>query len=153
ILLTGVGGQVGWELQRTLAPLGALIAVDRRAVDLADAAALGRAVREARPDLVVNAAAHTAADRAESEPQRGRAVSAPAPGVLARECARLGAALVHYSTDYVSGGDKAGAYTEDDATAPINVYGASKLEGERAIGAAGVSHLILRTSWVYGLRG
>jgi len=153
MLLTGVGGQVGWELRRTLAPLGELIAVDRRALDLADAAALARAVREARPHLVVNAAAHTAVDRAESEPELANAVNATAPGVLAEECRHLGAALVHYSTDYVFGGDKAGPYTEDDAPAPINVYGASKLRGERAIQAAGARHLILRTSWVYGLRG
>lgn len=153
ILLTGASGQVGWELRRTLAPLGRVTAADRRAADLADPASLRRAVREANPALIVNAAAYTAVDGAEKETDLAMAVNGVAPGILAEECARLGAPLVHFSTDYVFDGSKAGPYTEDDTPAPVNAYGASKLAGERAIEAVGVPHLILRTSWVYGLRG
>ncbi len=153
ILLVGKDGQVGYELRQALAPLGEVMAPGRDELDLADASAIRVRVREARPEVIVNAAGYTAVDRAESEPELARAVNAVAPGILAGEARRLGALLVHYSTDYVFDGGKAGAYTEDDAPAPLNEYGRSKLEGERAIAAAGCAHLILRTSWVYGARG
>lgn len=153
ILLTGASGQVGWELRRTLAPLGEVTALDSRGLDLADPAAIRARVREIGPKLIVNPAAYTAVDKAESEPERARSVNAVAPGILAEEARRCGAVLVHYSTDYVYDGGKAGAYLEDDPTGPLCVYGATKLAGEEAIRASGVRHLIFRTSWVYGLRG
>jgi len=153
ILLTGVKGQVGWELQRSLASLGEVVAVDREDMDLADAAAIHTKVRELAPRVIVNPAAYTAVDRAESEPEGARLINAVAPGILAEAALRCGAILVHYSTDYVFDGSKDSAYLEDDAPHPLNVYGATKLAGEAAIRAAGVRHLILRTSWVYGLRG
>ena len=153
ILLTGVNGQVGWELHRTLATLGEVIAPRRAALDLANAPALREAVRTHRPDLIVNPAAWTAVDRAESEPEAARAINAIAPAILAEESARLGAGMIHFSTDYVFDGSKTGAWREDDATAPLGVYGASKLEGEQAVLAANPASLILRTSWVYSLRG
>lgn len=153
ILLLGKTGQIGWELRRVLAPLGNVLAPGREAVDLAAPATLSDAVGASRPDIVVNAAAYTAVDRAESEPQAAFAVNATAPRVLAEECRRSGALLVHYSTDYVFDGQKRTPYTEDDAPAPLNVYGKSKLEGELAIRNSGCRHLILRTSWVYGTRG
>jgi dTDP-4-dehydrorhamnose reductase len=153
ILLTGRGGQVGWELERALAPLGEVIAFDRAGLDLADPDRVRSALRELQPGVVVNAAAYTAVDRAESEPEAAFAINARAPGILAEEAARLGALLIHYSTDYVFDGAKAGAYTEDDIPNPLNVYGASKLEGERAISASGARHWIFRTGWVYAPRG
>jgi dTDP-4-dehydrorhamnose reductase len=153
ILLFGSTGQVGWELRRTLAPLGDVTCVDRRQADLTDKDALRRAVRAAEPTLIVNAAAYTAVDLAESEPEVARAVNGEAPGVLAEEARRLGAVLVHYSTDYVFDGKKTDAYTEEDPPAPLNAYGASKLLGEQAIQAVGGVYVILRTSWVYGMRG
>jgi len=153
ILLTGATGQVGWELRRSLACLGEVIAPDRGRMDLADAASVRRAVQALGPDLIVNPAAYTAVDRAESEPELARAINAVAPGVLAEEAARLGAVLVHYSTDYVFDGSKAGPYVEEDAPNPLNVYGQTKLAGEEAVRASGAAHLIFRTSWVYGLRG
>jgi dTDP-4-dehydrorhamnose reductase len=153
VLLTGATGQVGWELRRTLAPLGEVRAFDRYGLDLADAPPIAAAVRAMQPDLIVNAAAYTAVDKAESERDIAFAVNATAPRVLAEEAKRIGAMLVHYSTDYVFDGEKASPYTEDDPTGPINVYGESKLAGERAIQASGCRHLILRTSWVYGPRG
>ena len=122
-------------------------------MDLSDPDAIRRAVREAKPDLIVNAAAYTAVDQAESEPELALAINGVAPGILAEEAKRLGAALIHYSTDYVFDGSKAAPYTEDDEPRPINVYGRTKLAGERAIQAVDVPHLILRTSWVYGARG
>lgn len=149
ILLTGVNGQVGWELQRTLAPLGEVIAADRSVLDLADTAGIRRRVAAIAPDLIVNPAAYTAVDKAESEPELAHAINADAPG----ELAACGIPLVHFSTDYVFDGRKAGAYTEDDTPNPLGVYGASKLAGEQAVVRAGIPHLILRTSWVYGLRG
>jgi len=152
ILLLGAEGQVGWELQRTLATLGRLAAWDRRRLDLSDPEAARRAVIEARPDVIVNAAAYTAVDRAESQPEQAMAVNARAPGALAEAAARIGAALVHYSTDYVFDGAKGAPYTEDDAPAPLGVYARSKRQGEEAVAAAGAPHLVLRTSWVYGLR-
>lgn len=153
ILVTGRDGQIGWELQRSLLPLGRIVAPARADFDLADPAQMRGAVREIRPDIIINAAAHTAVDQAESEPGAAFALNAVAPGVLAEEAARCGALLVHYSTDYVFDGAKATPYDEDDAPAPLNVYGRSKLEGERAVRAAGGDHLILRTSWVYAARG
>ena len=149
ILLTGVNGQVGWELQRTLAPLGEVIAADRGVLDLADRAAIRRRVEAIAPDLIVNPAAYTAVDKAESEPELAHAINALAPG----ELAACGIPLVHFSTDYVFDGRKPGAYTEEDTPNPLGVYGATKLAGEQAVARAGAPHLILRTSWVYGLRG
>ena len=153
ILLTGANGQVGWELRKTLAPLGEIAACGHAELDLADAARVRDAVRAANADVIVNAAAYTAVDRAETEREAAFAVNALAPGVLAEEAKKSGALLVHYSTDYVFDGTKAVPYVEDDAPNPINVYGASKLAGERAIAASGCRYLILRTSWVYGPRG
>ncbi|MDO9235811.1 MAG: dTDP-4-dehydrorhamnose reductase [Aquabacterium sp.] len=157
ILLFGKNGQVGWELQRSLAPLGELIALDRhstdRCGDLGNLQGLAATVQEVRPDVIVNAAAYTAVDKAESEPELARTLNALAPGVLAQEAARLGAWLVHYSTDYVFDGSGTRPWTEIDTPAPLNVYGQTKLEGERLIQAAGPQHLILRTSWVYAARG
>ena len=153
ILLTGAGGQVGGELKSTLAALGEVQALRRAEVDLGDTDAIRRVVRAANPDTIVNAAAYTAVDKAESERDAAFAVNAVAPGVLAEEAKRNGALLVHYSTDYVFDGTKPSPYVEQDAPNPINVYGESKLEGERAIAASGCRYLILRTSWVYGPRG
>jgi dTDP-4-dehydrorhamnose reductase len=153
ILLTGANGQLGWELRRTLAPLGELAAFDRQGLDLADPDQIVHRVREVRPEVIVNAAAYTAVDKAESEPELAHAANALAPGVLAEEAKRLDAILVHYSTDYVFDGEKQEPYTEDDPPNPISVYGRTKLEGERAIAASGCRHLTLRTSWVYGTRG
>lgn len=153
ILVTGRNGQVGWELQRTLAPLGEVVALDRQALDLRNPDAIRAVVREVRPHLIVNPAAYTAVDKAESEAEVAQAVNGVAPGILAEEAKRLGAALIHYSTDYVFDGSKNGAYREEDAPCPINVYGKTKLAGEDAVRAVGVPHLILRTSWVYGVRG
>ena len=153
ILLAGRNGQVGWELLKALAPLGEILAPGRAQLDLGDAARLREAVRVANADVIVNAAAYTAVDRAESERDAAFAVNAAAPGVLAEEAKKSGALLVHYSTDYVFDGEKPAPYVEEDAPNPLNVYGASKLAGERAIAASGCRHLILRTSWVYGPRG
>lgn len=153
ILLTGVNGQVGWELRRTLATLGTVSAPTRSQLNLTDVDAIRSIIRSLRPDLIVNPAAHTAVDKAESEPELARAVNAIAPAIMAEEAAKLGAAMIHYATDYVFDGNQPGAYTEDDTTHPLGVYGRTKLEGENAIRAVGIPHLILRTSWVYGLRG
>jgi len=154
ILLLGKNGQVGWELQRALSPLGELIALDRHeGGDLADSAALVATVQRHAPQLIVNAAAYTAVDKAESEPAAAQQINATAPGLLAVEAARLGALLLHYSTDYVFDGSGDQPRDETAATAPLSVYGASKLAGEDAIRASGCRHLILRTSWVYAARG
>jgi dTDP-4-dehydrorhamnose reductase len=153
ILLLGGSGQVGWELARTLAPLGALTAPGRAQADLAQPETLRPLVRGLRPSLIVNAAAYTAVDQAAKEPELARTVNGIAPGVLAEEAQRLGIPLVHYSTDYVFDGRKADAYLEGDPTGPLNVYGRSKLAGEQAIAATRAAHLIFRTSWVYGARG
>ncbi|MHB1224449.1 MAG: dTDP-4-dehydrorhamnose reductase [Gemmatimonadaceae bacterium] len=153
ILVTGADGQVGWELCRTLAPLGRVVALRRSDVDLADHARLRETVRGLRPALIVNAAAYTAVDRAESERGLAFAVNATAAGVLADEAARTGATVVHYSTDYVFDGASDRPYVEDDPPSPISVYGASKLAGDEAVAASGAPHLILRASWVYAARG
>jgi dTDP-4-dehydrorhamnose reductase len=157
ILLLGCNGQVGWELQRALAPLGELVALDfdspQHHADFSRPAGLADTVRSVRPDVIVNAAAHTAVDRAESEPELAAALNAEAPRVLATEAAALGAWLVHYSTDYVFDGSGSLPRTEDDPVAPLSVYGRTKLAGEQAIRDSGCRHLILRTSWVYAARG
>lgn len=153
ILVIGKDGQVGFELARSLGSCGNVIPVGRDRVDLADPDSIRRVMRDVRPDLIVNAAAYTAVDRAEAEPDLATAVNGLAPGVLAEEAKRLNAVLVHYSTDYVFDGTKGSPYSEEDATRPINAYGRSKLAGEHAIQETDVPHLILRTSWVYGRRG
>ena len=153
VLITGARGQVGAELARAFAPAARVTALDRAALDLSQPGSIADAVRTAAPQVIINAGAYTAVDRAESERDAARAVNAVAPGVLAEEAKRAGALLVHYSTDYVFDGTKASPYVETDTTAPLNVYGATKLEGERAIAAAGAAHVILRTSWVYGPHG
>lgn len=153
ILLLGKDGQVGWELQRSLAALGEVHALGRKQVDLADADALRGCVRQCQPDLIVNAAAYTAVDKAETDIELARAINAVAAGVLAEEARKGAAWLVHYSTDYVFDGTKGAPYVEDDATAPLSVYGATKCAGEELVRASGARHLILRTSWVYAARG
>lgn len=153
ILLTGKNGQVGWELRRTLSTLGDVVAFNSAELDLADGSSLRETVQRLRPDIIVNAAAYTAVDKAESERSLAQAVNGAAPGILAEEAAKLGALLVHYSTDYVFNGAKETPYAEDDIPAPLGVYGASKLAGEDAVRAAGCRYLIFRTSWVYGGRG
>lgn len=152
ILLAGRNGQVGWELERVLPALGEVIATDRGTLDLADLEGARRRLREIKPDLIVNAAAYTAVDKAEAEPELAARVNGAAPGVLAEEAKRLDARLVHYSTDYVFDGGKCSPYTEDDSPSPVSHYARTKLAGERAIAAAGCRHLILRTSWVYSPR-
>jgi dTDP-4-dehydrorhamnose reductase len=163
ILLLGKGGQVGWELQRALAPLGQLTALDFNTpgpvqapelkADFSQPEQVAAIVRAVRPDVIVNAAAHTAVDKAESEPDLARAINATTPGLIAREAADLGALLVHYSTDYVFDGSGQAPRDESAATRPLSVYGQTKLEGEQLIQASGARHLIFRTSWVYAARG
>ena len=157
ILLFGKGGQVGWELQRSLAPLGKVVALSTDSQELCgdftNPDGIAQTVRSVAPDIIVNAAAHTAVDKAESEPDLARAINAIAPGVLAREAARLDAWLVHYSTDYVFDGSGAKPWMETDPVSPLSIYGKTKLEGEQAILEAGCRHLVFRTSWVYAARG
>ncbi len=158
ILLLGCNGQVGWELQRALAPLGDVIACDfdtagDRRADFTQPQTLPALFARVAPQLVVNAAAHTAVDRAESEPDVAQTINATAPAVLARECARAAVPIVHYGTDYVFDGSGDAPRDEDAATAPLSVYGRSKRDGEQAIRESGAAHLILRTSWVYAARG
>lgn len=153
ILLTGKNGQVGFELQRALAPLGEVHAVDVVECNLADESTIRRLVQTIRPDIIVNPAAYTAVDKAESEPELAAAINARAPGVLGEEAAKLGAWVVHFSTDYVFDGEKQGAYTESDATNPQSTYGRSKRDGELALQQSGAQYLILRTSWVVGAHG
>lgn len=153
ILLLGKDGQVGWQLQRSLAPHGDVLAYGRAQCDLADPDRLRSIVRELRPDIVVNAAAYTAVDQAESEPELAHRINAVAPGVLAEEVARSGALLIHYSTDYVFDGSKDRPYVESDPTGPLGTYGRTKLAGEDAIRAAGAKSVIFRTSWIFGARG
>ena len=157
VLLFGKNGQVGWELQRSLSVLGDVVALDRASQDhcgdLTSLDGIARTVRDVRPDVIVNAAAYTAVDKAESESDLAEIVNGIAPGVLALEAERLGAWLVHYSTDYVFDGSGIEAWVETDAPAPLSVYGRSKLQGERAIATACERHLIVRTSWVYAARG
>jgi len=153
ILITGRNGQVGYELERSLQGLGEVVAVDRERMDLADFDAIRTLIREVRPTLIVNPAAYTAVDKAESEPELAMRINGEAPGVIAEEARRLGAAVIHYSTDYVFDGSKSSAYMEEDIPSPLNVYGRTKLAGEQAVQASGALHLVLRTSWVYGTRG
>jgi len=153
ILVTGVQGQLGCELVPLLSPFGRVVAADRTMLDLADPDAIVAVLRRLTPAMIVNAGAYTAVDRAESEPDLARAVNSRAPGILAEEGKRSGALLIHYSTDYVFDGKRTMPYPEDAPAAPQNVYGSSKLDGERAIAASGVRAIVLRTSWVYGLRG
>lgn len=158
ILLLGKNGQVGWELQRSLAPLGDLVALDFDTpgplkADFSKPESLAATVRAVAPQIIVNAAAHTAVDKAESEPELARAINASAVGVLAREAAAIGAWIAHYSTDYVFDGSGTTPWVEDSPTGPLSVYGQTKLEGEDAIRASGARHLIFRTSWVYAARG
>ena len=157
ILLFGKNGQVGWELQRSLAPLGELVALDsdsrKLCGDFTDLDGIARTIRTVAPDVIVNAAAYTAVDKAESEAERVRTINALAPGVLAQEAMRAKAWLIHYSTDYVFDGGGTKPWLESDATAPLSVYGATKLEGEQLIQQSGCRHLIFRTSWVYSARG
>ena len=157
ILLLGKNGQVGWELQRSLAPLGELVALDRHGHDLCgdltNPQGLADTVQMVRPDIIVNAAAHTAVDKAESEPELARTLNALAPGGLAQEAQKIGAWLVHYSTDYVFDGSGTKPWAEADMPAPLSVYGQTKLEGEQLVSAHCENHLIFRTSWVYAARG
>ena len=157
ILLFGKNGQVGWELQRSLSVLGQVTALDfdsnTHCGDFSNPAGMADTVRALRPDVIVNAAAHTAVDKAESEPDLARLLNATTPGVLAQEAAKIGAWLVHYSTDYVFDGSGTRPWNETDTPAPLSVYGHTKWEGERLIQASGAKHLILRTSWVYAARG
>lgn len=153
ILLTGINGQVGWELQRTLPSLGEVIAVDRNQCDLACPDQLRSLIRTIKPGIIVNPAAYTAVDQAESEPALAQTINGAAPGILAEEARQLDALLVHYSTDYVFDGIQSTPYREDDPTGPLGVYGRTKLAGEQAIAATGCRYLIFRTCWVYGRRG
>lgn len=153
ILLLGKDGQVGWQLQRSLAPHGEVVACGRHECDLSDLAQIRSVVRRIKPSLIVNATAYTAVDKAESEPELAHRVNAEAPGILAEEAATLGALLVHYSTDYVFDGTKDSPYVETDLPAPQSVYGRTKLAGEEAIRAVDGRSLIFRTSWVFGARG
>ena len=157
LLLLGKGGQVGWELQRSLAPLGELVALDFDSTDFAAdfsrPETLAETVLKVRPDVIVNAAAHTAVDKAESEPDFARTLNATSPGVIAKAAQEIGALMVHYSTDYVFDGSGEKPWVEMDATGPLSVYGSTKLEGERLVAANCARHLIFRTSWVYAARG
>lgn len=153
ILVTGKNGQVGYELHRALMPLGSVVAVDKNSLNLADSDSMRTALMQIKPDVIINAAAYTAVDKAESDQQTAMQINGIAPGVLAEQARKLGALLIHYSTDYVYDGTKNGIYLETDATNPVNYYGLSKLTGEQAIKTTEVDYLILRTSWVYGARG
>ena len=154
ILLIGKNGQIGWELQKQLAGLGEITATGRQELDLLDADRVLKTVQEIRPDLIVNAAAYTAVDKAEEEPELAMALNGTAPGILAEAAKKTGSALIHYSTDYVFDGNKTtGVYLEEDTPNPLNVYGRTKLAGEQAIARQGIPHLILRTSGIYGARG
>ena len=152
ILVPGMTGQVGWELQAALAPLGTVISLDRSGMDLASPVSIRRAIRDARPEVIVNAAAYNNVDRAESEPDLAMQVNGVAPGIMAEEAKRLGAVLIHYSTDYVFDGELDRPYVEDDPPNPVNAYGKTKLAGQRAIEAVDGHYLILRSSWVYSAR-
>ena len=153
ILQIGTNGQVGWELLRTCAPLGEVVALDYPDVDLSDSAGLRELVRSVKPDIIINAAAYTNVDKAESEPEKARAINATGPGVLAEEVKKINAVMVHYSTDYVFDGTKGSPYVETDTPNPLSVYGQTKLEGEQAIAASGCAYLVLRSSWIYSKHG
>jgi len=152
ILLLGNTGQLGWELQRTLAPLGEVIGLDYPAINLAQPESIQKVIQQNQPQIIINATAYTAVDRAESEPDLAKAINATAPGILAEAAAQLGSSLIHYSTDYVFDGSKGSPYLETDAPNPLGIYGSSKLAGEQAIRGISGAYLILRTSWVYSMR-
>jgi len=153
ILLTGKTGQVGWEVNRSLSKLATVFAMDRNEMDLAKPGTLGPVIQEIKPDIIINAAAYTNVDKAESEPELAMTVNGIAPGVIAEEAKKIGAVMIHYSTDYVFDGKATSPYEEEAPTCPVNVYGKSKLDGEKAVAQAGIPHIILRTGWVYSLRG
>lgn len=153
ILLKGKIGQAGYELERSLQSLGEIIALDRNQMDLSNLAQVRNVIPDLKPNLILNPAAYTAVDKAESEPELAMRINGEAPAVMAEKAKKLGAALIHYSTDYVFDGSKTTPYLKTDLTCPINVYGATKLTGEQAIQVASIPYLILRTSWVYGMRG
>ncbi len=152
ILQIGTKGQLGWELLRTCAPLGEVVALDYPDVDLSDSSGLRELVRSVKPDIIINAAAYTNVDKAESEPEKARAINATGPGILAEEAKKVNAVLVHYSTDYVFDGTKDSPYVETDLPNPLSVYGHTKLEGEQAVADSGCSYLVLRSSWIYSKR-
>ena len=153
ILLTGKNGQVGWELNRSLSRLGTIFAMGRNDMDLSKPETLGPVIQDIRPDIIINAAAYTAVDKAESEPELAMIVNGTAPGVIAEEAKKIGAGMIHYSTDYIFDGKAKSPYKEEDATCPLSIYGKSKLAGEQAVAQAGIPHIIVRTSWIYSLRG
>jgi dTDP-4-dehydrorhamnose reductase len=153
ILLTGKNGQVGWELNYSLSKFATVFAMGRDQMDLSRPETLSSIIREIRPDIIINAAAYTAVDKAEAEPELAMTVNGVAPGVIAEEAQKIGAGLIHYSTDYVFDGKAASPYKEEDPTNPLSIYGKSKLAGEQAIMRAGIPHIIIRTGWVYSLRG
>jgi dTDP-4-dehydrorhamnose reductase len=153
LMLTGVSGQVGFELQRALAPLGDVFSFDRSTCDLENADSIRAAVRQVRPDVIVNPAAYTAVDKAETDADRAQAINVRAPEIFGEEAVKLGATVVHYSTDYVFAGAGDGFHRETDQTAPQSTYGRTKLAGEEALAATGARHLIFRTSWIYGVHG
>jgi dTDP-4-dehydrorhamnose reductase len=153
ILLTGKNGQVGWELNRSLSRLGSIFAMGRDDMDLSKPETLRPVIQDIRPDIIINAAAYTAVDKAESEPELAMTVNGIAPGVIAEEAKKIGATVIHYSTDYIFDGKAKSPYKEEDATCPLSIYGKSKLAGEQAVTQVGISHIIFRTSWVYSLRG
>jgi dTDP-4-dehydrorhamnose reductase len=153
ILITGKNGQVGYELERSLQGLGEIIALDRTQLDLGDSNKIRQTIRDIKPNLIINPAAYTAVDKAESEPEIAMQINGIAPGIMADEAVKIGSAIIHYSTDYVFDGNSARPYLEDDTPNPINVYGRTKLAGEQAVQASGAPYLIFRTSWVYAMRG
>ena len=153
ILLTGKNGQVGWELNRSLSTIGTVFAMGRNEMDLSKPETVGSVIQEIKPDIIVNAAAFTAVDKAESEPELTMTVNGIAPGVIAEEAKKIGAGMIHYSTDYVFDGKATAPYKEEDPPCPLSVYGKSKLAGDKGIMQAGIPHIILRTGWVYSLRG
>ncbi len=153
ILLTGKNGQVGWELNRSLSPLGTVFALGRNEMDLSKPETLGRVIQEIKPNIIINAAAYTAVDKAESEPELAMTVNGIAPKIIAQEAKKIGAGMIHYSTDYVFDGQATSPYNEENPTCPLSLYGESKLAGEKGVSQAGIPHIIFRTSWVYSLRG
>jgi dTDP-4-dehydrorhamnose reductase len=153
ILVTGRNGQVGYELRRTISTLGNIIAVDRKEMDLCDPDQIRQQIQNTKPDLIINTAAYTAVDQAESDAETAMQINGTAPGIIAAEAKKIGAAMIHYSTDYVFDGSKSTPYLETDTPNPVSIYGKTKLAGEQAVQAVGLPHLILRTSWVYGKHG
>jgi len=153
ILLTGKNGQIGWELNRSLSTLGTIFATGRDQIDLSKPETLGSVIQEIKPDIIINAAAYTAVDKAESEPELAMTVNGIAPGMIAQEAKKIGAGMIHYSTDYVYDGKAKSPYKEEEPTCPLSVYGKSKLAGDQGVIQAGIPHIILRTGWVYSLRG